>query len=302
VTITAVNDAPVATGTTVTTNYNTAKTITLIGTSLVTDIDTPDSGLSIAVVGNPSHGTVTLSTDGKSFIYTPAVGFNNGTDAFTYKANDGQLDSNVATVTINVSGHPPTGKPTLHNATENTTVTVPAPGVLAGASDPDGDSLTAVLVTNVPANKGVVTLNPDGSFVFTPVTGVTGSLTFTIKVQDSTGLLSATVNVAVVVNGHKPVAVNDSYNATRNTLLSVPASSGVLVNDTDEDNDVITTATLVTGPSHAASFTLNANGSFSYTPATGYTGTDSFTYKAKDATLLTSANAATVTITVAPPQ
>jgi hypothetical protein len=72
-----------------------------------------------------------------------------------------------------------------------------------------------------------------------------------------------------------PVAVNDSYTATLNTQLTINAP-GVLANDTDADSNTLTAA-LVTGPAHAASFTLNPNGSFTYTPATSYSGPDSFT-------------------------
>ena len=76
-------------------------------------------------------------------------------------------------------------------------------------------------------------------------------------------------------------------------MLTVPAP-GVLGNDSDPDGDPLT-AVLVTGPSHG-SLTLNANGSFSYTPAANFAGSDSFTYRASDGTV--SSSPATVTITV----
>ena len=78
-----------------------------------------------------------------------------------------------------------------------------------------------------------------------------------------------------------PVADDDSYSTDEDTPLNV-AAPGVLDNDTDVENDSLT-AVLVTGPSHGA-LTLNANGSFSYTPAANYNGPDSFTYKANDGT------------------
>lgn len=96
------------------------------------------------------------------------------------------------------------------------------------------------------------------------------------------------------VTNTAPVAVNDEYTIDQDTPLN-PAAPGVLGNDTDADGDTLTAA-LVSSPSHAASFTFNANGSFSYTPTMSFTGLDSFTYKANDGT--EDSNVATVTIHV----
>ena len=90
-----------------------------------------------------------------------------------------------------------------------------------------------------------------------------------------------------------PVANDDSYSADEGVTLSV-AAPGVLDNDSDPDNDALTAA-LVNG-AVSGSVTLIGDGSFSYTPNTGFTGTDSFTYVANDGTV--NSNAATVTITV----
>jgi uncharacterized repeat protein (TIGR01451 family) len=95
-------------------------------------------------------------------------------------------------------------------------------------------------------------------------------------------------------NSFAPVANNDSYSTNQNTSLTV-LGTGVLGNDTDADNNSLT-AVIVSNPSHAASFTLNSNGSFSYTPVTNYIGPDSFTYRANDGEK--NSNVATVTITV----
>src|SRR5207253_2672264 len=95
-----------------------------------------------------------------------------------------------------------------------------------------------------------------------------------------------------------PLALRDSYSVTENAVLAVPPTSGVLTNDTDADGDTLT-AELVSGPTHAATFTLNPDGSFSYTPALGYVGPDSFTYRARDSQ--TNSAPATVSITVLAP-
>jgi len=106
---------------------------------------------------------------------------------------------------------------------------------------------------------------------------------------DRAGKLSAGSN-------QPPVANDDSYWTNKNTALSISdPAGGVLANDTDAEADALT-AVLVSGPSHAASFTLNSNGTFNYTPANNYTGTDSFTYKAHESGA--DSGTATVTITI----
>src|SRR5207245_6594928 len=91
------------------------------------------------------------------------------------------------------------------------------------------------------------------------------------------------------------LAVNDSFATDEDTALTITAP-GVLGNDTDVDGAVLT-AVVMTGPSHAA-LTLNANGSFTYTPAANFNGSDSFTYKANDGLL--DSNVATVALTINP--
>jgi hypothetical protein len=91
-----------------------------------------------------------------------------------------------------------------------------------------------------------------------------------------------------------PVAVNDAYSTPTGAALSVSAANGVLKNDSDANGDTLT-ASVVTLPTHGT-LSLSSTGSFTYTPTAGYTGSDSFTYKAKDAALFS--NVATATITV----
>jgi len=93
---------------------------------------------------------------------------------------------------------------------------------------------------------------------------------------------------------HPPEAVDDNYTMQVDTALTV-AAPGVLNNDTDADGDSLG-AVLVTGPANAESFALLTDGSFTYSPSSGFTGTDSFTYVANDGTA--DSNAATVTIVV----
>src|SRR6185436_13008540 len=91
-----------------------------------------------------------------------------------------------------------------------------------------------------------------------------------------------------------PVAVNDTYATNEDTPLTIVIANSVLSNDTDIDGNTLT-AILVTGPAQGT-LTLNANGTFTYTPGANYNGSDSFTYRANDGTV--NSNIATVTITI----
>jgi hypothetical protein len=102
-----------------------------------------------------------------------------------------------------------------------------------------------------------------------------------------------TVNITVEAVNDAPVTNSEGYSTNENTTLNV-AAPGVLANDTDIDSPTLT-AVLVSTTSNGA-LTLNANGSFSYTPQAGFSGTDSFTYRANDG--IANGNVTTVTINV----
>src|SRR5207245_1427523 len=128
----------------------------------------------------------------------------------------------------------------------------------------------------------------------TPALNYNGPDSFTFKANDgSLDSNAATVTISVTAVNDAPMAVNDSYTIDEDGTLTVGAP-GVLGNDSDIDSATIT-AVLVAGPAHGT-LTLNANGSFTYTPAGNYAGPDSFTYKANDGSL--DSSVATVSITV----
>src|SRR5262249_49016770 len=123
ITVAAVNDAPVATDQAVTTAEDTAKLITLGAT------DTEGSALTYTIVNAPAHGTPIGGAP--PLTYTPAANYN-GADSFTYKVNDGSLDSNIATVSITITpvNDAPVAVNDAYSTNEDTPLTVAAPGVL----------------------------------------------------------------------------------------------------------------------------------------------------------------------------
>ncbi|MBM4035010.1 MAG: tandem-95 repeat protein, partial [Planctomycetes bacterium] len=189
----------------------------------------------------------------------------------------------------------PTAADDAYTTNEDTPLSVPAPGVLGNDTDPESDPLSAILVA--PPAHGSVTLNANGSFTYTPTANYHGPDSFTYKASDGWAESNvATVGLIVGSVNDPPIASSDAYQTNQNQALNV-AAPGVLANDTDADGDTLT-AILDAVPAHG-SVTLNANGSFTYTPTTGYSGTDSFTYEAYDGTTLS--NETTVTITVSAP-
>jgi VCBS repeat-containing protein len=245
------------------------------------------------LVSNVANGTLTFNADG-SYEYTPNADFN-GTDCFVFAATDGVLTSDFATVCITVSAvnDNPVAVDNSYNTPLETPLNIAAPGILGNDSDVDGDPLTAALVSNV--TQGVLSLNADGSFTYTPNSGYVGPDQFTYLANDGTNDSNvATVNINVGLSNSIPVAVADSYDVDEDATLNVPVP-GVLGNDTDADLDALT-AGLVSGPAHGA-LNLNADGSFTYTPTNNFNGSDSFVYAAADGQ--TNATA-TVTITVNP--
>ena len=169
---------------------------------------------------------------------------------------------------------------------------MPAPGVLGNDVDPDGDPLTATLVSG-PAH-GTLTFNPDGSFVYTPDANYSGpdSFTYTVSDGDQTST-PATVTLTVSPVNDPPTAVANTYSLGEDHTFSVPASSGLLANDSDIDPSSVLTAVLVTGPAHGT-LTLNPDGSFTYVPDANFNGVDTFTYQVSDGT----ATSTPVTVTL----
>ena len=118
------------------------------------------------------------------------------------------------------------------------------------------------------------------------------TITVAVTAQDTTTVKTCTIVVTRAVNT-PPVAVADTGVTTKNHVLNTSAP-GVLANDTDVDGNTLT-AIKVTDPAHGT-LMLNSNGSYTYTPATGFVGTDSFTYKANDSVV--DSNVVIVAITV----
>ncbi|MBU2982517.1 tandem-95 repeat protein [Lentibacter algarum] len=261
----------------------------VIVTVLENDSDPDGDPLTITQVGEPDNGTAVANADG-TITYTPDAGFT-GTETITYVIEDGQggYDTADIVVTVNPGNEAPTATDDNETTDLDEAVVI---SVLGNDSDPEGEDLT-VIGTTTPAN-GTAVANGDGTVTYTPNTGFTGTDTFDYTITDPSGNEStATVTVVVSDPNQAPIAGDDSDT----TDLEMPVVIDVLGNDSDPEGEALT----VTGTTEPAngSAVVNANGTITYTPADGFTGTDTFDYTVTDPA--GNATTATVTVTVQDP-
>jgi VCBS repeat-containing protein len=294
--ITAVNDAPTLGDLNLAAVEDTALAMNLLAQA--TDIE--GDPLTAAIVAGPLHGQVTFNADG-SFTYTPDLNYN-GADSFTYKVNDGQLDSNIATVTLTIAAvnDAPVAADAAMTTLEDTALVIDLyayatdvdntlPSTAGGRGAGGEGSFTATIVTG-PAH-GVLTQNADGSYTYTPDANYNGADIFAYRVND--GQLDsnvATVTLTIAAVNDAPVAADAAMTTLEDTALVIDLRTYA----TDVDSSTFT-ARIVAGPAHGV-LTQNADGSYTYTPDANYNGADSFTYLVNDGAL--DSNIATVTLAI----
>jgi hypothetical protein len=273
VTVTAVNDAPVCSPVTLTTAEDTP------GQTNPSCTDADGNILTYSIVAQPAHGSASVAA-GK-LAYTPAANYN-GADSFTYKANDGTVDSNTATVSVTVTAvnDAPVCSPVTLNTAEDT------PGQTnPSCTDADGNILTYYIVAQPAHGSASVAA---GKLAYTPAANYNGADSFTYKANDGTAD-SNTATVSVTVT-----AVNDAPVCSPVTLTTAEDTPGQTnPSCTDADGNILTYS-IVAQPAHGSASV--AAGKLAYTPAANYNGADSFTYKAHDGTV--DSNTATVSVTV----
>ncbi len=298
VNITSVNDQPTGNLDTISVvNGGTINTLNDGVTTSVLSNDTDPEGnpLTAQLSSGPINGSLTLNANG-TFSYTHD-GSATTTDVFYYKPTDGFFPGNTTTVTIYIN-NPANGVSDSIFVMESGTATITSNGstsVLANDTDPDGDALTAVKVTN--PSKGTVTLNANGTFLYTHGGSNESTDSFTYSANDGK-IDSAPITVSINVTGTNdaPVANSDTIivdiGATATSLDN--GQTKVTYNDIDPDADSLT-VTLVSSPTYG-NLTLNSNGTFSYVQGGTMNSGDSFQYKAFDGNVYS--NNATVNIYV----
>jgi uncharacterized repeat protein (TIGR03803 family)/VCBS repeat-containing protein len=282
VSIAPVNDSPVAQTGTLTTAEDTSAT----GTLVANDVD--NVTLSYSVSTGPTKGTVliTNATTG-AFTYTPTPNAT-GADSFTFKANDGTLDSNVASVSVTISAanDPPVAS--------NGTTSVASGGTVTGtlvATDVDNASLTYTILSSGTKGTAAVTNSATGAYTYTANAGTAGTDTFTFKANDGSADSNNGI-VTVTISGGNAAPIASGATSTTPEDKSV---SGRLT-ASDPEGGRLTFALVANGTKGTAS--IAANGRFTYVPQPNVNGNDSFTFKANDG--ITDSNVAIVQITISP--
>lgn len=165
-----------------------------------------------------------------------------------------------------------TGIPDSYSVTHDRLAVIGAPGVLANDLNLLGGE-SAVLVTDV--SYGTLNLQSDGGFSYAPASGYVGTDTFRYRPG---GVLSTQATVTITVTNATPVANPDAYSWASGNLF-VPAP-GVLANDTDAEGDALMAE--MVGGGASGSLDLDSDGSLSYSPGGGFTGSATFSYRAWD--------------------
>ena len=247
---------------------------------------------SVAVSTTPAHGTTAVNATTGAITYTPASGFS-GTDTFRYTvANTLGGASAPATVTVTVDAAPIA---VADNAAteESRSVSV---AVLANDTGGGGTLNPASVTVSTAAGHGTTAVNATtGAITYTPATGFYGTDTFRYTVADTDGVVSTPATVTVTVDA-PPVAVADSAVTPENQAVSV----AVLANDTDPVGTINpATVAVSTAAAHGTTAVNATTGVITYTPASGFYGTDTFQYTVANTLGAASAPAA-VTVTVTP--
>ncbi len=308
----SVNDPPVADADSYSTSEDTVLHVPAATGLLEGDTDLDGDTLSVsqingsaANVGVPvalAHGTLTVLSDG-SFSYMPALNSTAG-DTFSYEVSDGNGGAATATVTISVTpvNDPPVADADSYSTSEDMVLHVPAAtGLLDGDTDLDGDTLSVSQINGSAANVGMpvalahgtLTVLSDGSFSYMPALNSTAGDTFSYEVSDGNGgKATATVTINVTAVNDPPVAVDDSFTTPKDMALSGNVlSANPTTADSDLDGGTLSISQvngsaanvgIGTTTTAGGSVILNSNGSFNYTPASNYSGTDSFSYQLSD--------------------
>ena len=277
VTVTPVNDAPVAVADTATVSEDSATTsIDVIAND--TDVDLGNI-LSLTTVSTPGTGTVSINLDGVSVDYTPSADFN-GTEVITYTVSDG-TDTATGTLTVTVTPVNDAPEAIADTATVSEDSATTSIDVIANDTDVDLGNILSLTTVSTPGT-GTVSINLDGVSVdYTPSADFNGTEVITYTVSDGTDTATGTLTVTVTPVNDAPIAVEDTASVLENAIM---ISTDVISNDIDVDGDIL----LLSAISYSGLGTVIVNVdeiTIDYTPAPNFIGTEVINYSVTDGVL-----------------
>lgn len=268
------NTAPVAGNDNTSTNEDTAVTVSV----LANDSDANGDALTVSVLTGATKGSLVVNAN-NTITYTPTAN-TNGLDSFTYQVNDGHGGTVSATVslTVNAVNDAPVAANDSATTNEDTATIL---SVKSNDTDIDGDTLAVSVLTN--PTHGAVVVNADNTISYTPTANYYGADSFTYQVNDGHGgTASASVSLTVNSLNDAPIAFDDVFSGTQNTnIIGNLLSNNGNGLDSDIDGDALSVTAQTFATAHG-SVVISANGGFTYTPTTGYSGSDTFNYTLSD--------------------
>jgi lysophospholipase L1-like esterase len=276
--------------------------------TFTTPENTPGSGLfdvdlasgstpTYTIVQNGARGTAAVTDQAAGeFTYTPNANVT-GSDAFTFKVNDGSRDSNVAVVSVVIVKPRPIAADDAVSTDEDVPVTI---DVLANDSGNGHIIDPASVVLTTPPTLGSATVNPDGTIDYSPSVNANGTDSFTYTVKDDVGSTSnaATVTLTIAAVNDSPSAADDDFTVAEDSTssLSVLGNNG---HGADVDVDGVAFAITAVGtPDNGGSVSINgAQNALIYAPAANFFGAETFFYTVSDGDGGTDTAAVTVIVT-----
>ena len=277
ITVTPVNDSPVANPDTATINEDSSTTVNVVAN----DTDTEGDSLTITTVSADS-GSATIVAN--QIQYTPQADYN-GTAVVTYTVSDGEAATSATlNITINSVNDAPVASPDTATILEDAAAT--NINVLGNDTDVENDTLS---ISTVTATSGTVTSSAD-DVIYTPEANFSGQVTINYTLSDGTDTANGVLTITVTPVNDAPVANPDTA-----TILEDAAATNinVLGNDTDVENDTLSISTVT-----ATSGTVTSSADdVIYTPEANFSGQVTINYTLSDGT--DTANGV-LTITVTP--
>ncbi|URM36159.1 Ig-like domain-containing protein [Flavobacterium anhuiense] len=313
ITVTAVNDAPVA----VKDVYTAAEDNAIALTPLANDTDVDGDALSIVSINGTAltglaqaiavpNGTVNISASG-AITFTPAANFNSTAPvSFPYVITDGNLTAAAdIEITVTAVNDAPVAVKDVYTAAEDNAIAL-AP--LANDTDVDGDALSIVSINGtaltglaqaIAVPNGTVNISASGAITFTPAANFnsTAPVSFPYVITDGNLTAAADIEITVTAVNDAPVAVKDVYTAAEDNAIALTP----LANDTDVDGDALSivsiNGTALTGLAQAiavpnGTVNISASGAITFTPAANFNSTApvSFPYVITDGNLTAAAD------------